>query len=257
MLPAPEDEEALRWLARAAHVRPDGSRDQLGVLREELKRHHMRVSRLHAKLFYQPLLESLAPEGLEFSQGMTPAAAERQLAALGYEAPQSALSHLSALINQTGRRGRVQAVLLPRLLDWLSDTPDPDGGLLAYRRISEAMVVHRWYLSTLRDKPAVAKRLMHVLGTSAYVPELLMRAPEVVQSYSDGASGPKLLEVDPARCVALEDSPNGVASATAAGCLVVAAPSFVAVPAAPRRLVVRSLSDVTLGTLRAFASANA
>jgi [glutamine synthetase] adenylyltransferase / [glutamine synthetase]-adenylyl-L-tyrosine phosphorylase len=197
MLPAPEDDEALRWLARAAHVRPDGSHDRLGVLRDELKRHHMRVSKLHAKLFYQPLLESLAPEGLEFSQGMTPAAAERQLAALGYEAPHSALTHLAALINQSGRRGRVQSVLLPRLLDWLSDTPDPDGGLLAYRRISDAMVSQRWYLSTLRDKPSVAKRLMHVLGTSAYVPELLMRAPEVVQNYSDGPSGPKLLEVEP------------------------------------------------------------
>ncbi len=197
MLPPQDDDEALRWLARAAHVRPDGSRDRLGVLRDELKRHHMRVSKLHAKLFYQPLLESLAPEGLEFSQGMTPAAAERQLAALGYEAPQSALTHLSALINQSGRRGRVQSVLLPRLLDWLSDTPDPDGGLLAYRRLSEVMVSQRWYLSTLRDKPSVAKRLMHVLGTSAYVPELLMRAPEVVQNYSDGPSGPKLLDVDP------------------------------------------------------------
>ena len=43
----------------------------------------------------------------------------------------------------------------------------------------------------------------------------------------------KLLDVEPARCVALEDSPNGVASATAAGCLVVAAPSFVAVPPPP------------------------
>ncbi len=197
LLPASDDDEAMRWLARAAHVRPDGSRDRLGVLRDELKRHHLRVSRLHTKLFYQPLLESLAPEGLEFSEGMTPAAAERQLAALGYEAPHSALTHLSALINQSGRRGRVQSVLLPRLLDWLSDTPDPDTGLLAYRRLSEVMVSQRWYLSTLRDKPAVAKRLMHVLGTSSYVPELLMRAPEVVQNYSDGPEGPKLLDVDP------------------------------------------------------------
>ena len=197
MLPALDDDEALRWLARAAHIRPDGRNDALGVLREEMKRHNLRVSRLHAKLFYQPLLESLAPEGLEFSHGMTPAAAERQLAALGYDAPQSALTHLSALINQSGRRGRVQSVLLPRLLDWLSDTPDPDSGLLAYRRISEAMVVHRWYLSTLRDKPAVAKRLMHVLGTSAYVPDLLMRAPEIIQQYSDGHQGPKLLDTDP------------------------------------------------------------
>src|SRR6202000_1031167 len=197
MLPAPEDDEALRWLARAAHVRPDGSHDALGVLREELKDQNLRVPRVHAKLFYHPLLESLAPKGLEFSHGMTSGAAERQLAALGYDAPQSALTHLSALINQSGRRGRVQSVLLPRLLDWLSDTPDPDSGLLAYRRLSEVMVAQRWYLSTLRDKPSVAKRLMHVLGTSAYVPELLMRAPEVVQNYSDGAAGPKLLEVDP------------------------------------------------------------
>jgi HAD superfamily hydrolase (TIGR01509 family) len=62
----------------------------------------------------------------------------------------------------------------------------------------------------------------------------------------------KLLGVEPARCAALEDSPNGVASATAAGCLVVAVPSFVAIPPAPGRLVVTSLRDITLATLRAL-----
>lgn len=196
MLPAPDDVEALRWLARASHMRPDGTHDALGVLREEIRRQNLRVSRLHAKLFYQPLLESVG-SSVGFAPGMTPAAAERQLAALGYEGPQSALTHLGALVNLSGRRGRVQSVLLPRLLDWLSDTPDPDSGLLAYRRISEALSDHRWYLSTLRDESAVAKRLMHVLGTSAYVPELLMRAPEVIQQYADGPAGPKLLDVDP------------------------------------------------------------
>ncbi|MCV7177957.1 bifunctional [glutamine synthetase] adenylyltransferase/[glutamine synthetase]-adenylyl-L-tyrosine phosphorylase [Mycolicibacterium sphagni] len=196
MLPPADDEEALRWLARAAHMRPDGTHDSLGVLREEIKRQNHRVSRLHAKLFYQPLLESVGPS-VGLAPGLTPAAAERQLAALGYEGPQSALTHLSALVNQSGRRGRVQAVLLPRLLDWLSDSPDPDSGLLAYRRISEALSEQRWYLSTLRDESAVAKRLMHVLGTSAYVPELLMRAPEVIQQYADGPAGPKLLDIEP------------------------------------------------------------
>lgn len=129
---------------------------------------------------------------------MTSEAAERQLAALGYEGPQSALKHMSALVNQSGRRGRVQSVLLPRLLNWMSYAPDPDGGLLAYRRLSEALAGESWYLSTLRDKPAVARRLMHVLGTSAYVPDLLMRAPRVIQDYGDGPSGPRLLETDPA-----------------------------------------------------------
>lgn len=199
LLPEAGDEEAVRWLARAAHIRPDGRHDAAGVLREELKHQSVRVSRLHAKLFYQPLLESIGPAGLEIAgRGMTSEAAERQLAALGYEGPKAALKHMSSLVNQSGRRGRVQAVLLPRLLDWMSYAPDPDGGLLAYRRLSEALASQTWYLATLRDKPSVAKRLMHVLGTSAYVPELLMRAPGVIQQYSDGPSGPKLLEPEPA-----------------------------------------------------------
>jgi glutamate-ammonia-ligase adenylyltransferase len=198
MLPEENDHEAVRWLARAAHIRPDGRHDAAGMLREELKHQNVRVSRLHAKLFYQPLLESIGPAGLDVAHGMTSEAAERQLAALGYEGPQTALKHMSALVNQSGRRGRVQSVLLPRLLDWMSYAPDPDAGLLAYRRLSEVLATQSWYLSTLRDKPAVAKRLMHVLGTSAYVPDLLMRAPEVIQRYGDGPAGPKLLETEPA-----------------------------------------------------------
>lgn len=197
MLPDDGDDEAYRWLARAAHVRPDGRHDAAGVLREELKRQSMRVSRLHAKLFYQPLLESVGQPAVGIGAGMSTEAAERQLAALGYEGPQSALTHLAALTSQSGRRGTVQQVLLPTLLDWLSDTPDPDAGLLAYRRISEELAEQRWYLSTLRDEGAVAKRLMRVLGTSAYIPELLMRAPEVIQLYADGPNGPKLLDGDP------------------------------------------------------------
>lgn len=197
MLPEAGDEEAMRWLARAAHMRPDGQHDSLGVLREELKRQSLRVSRLHAKLFYQPLLESVEGNAVELLPSMSPEAAERQLAALGYEGPQSALTHLAALTGSTGRRGRVQQVLLPTLLDWLSDAPDPDAGLLAYRRLSDEMAEQRWFLASLRDEGAVAKRLMHVLGTSAFVPELLMRAPEVIRQYADGPSGPKLLEVEP------------------------------------------------------------
>jgi beta-phosphoglucomutase-like phosphatase (HAD superfamily) len=54
----------------------------------------------------------------------------------------------------------------------------------------------------------------------------------------------KLLGADPARCVALEDSPNGVASAEAAGYRVIAVPSLVPIEPAPGRTVVRSLLDL-------------
>jgi len=64
----------------------------------------------------------------------------------------------------------------------------------------------------------------------------------------------KLLDAAPERCVALEDSPSGVASATGAGCLVIAVPSLLPIPAAPGRLVVPSLSDISLATLRTLAA---
>lgn len=63
----------------------------------------------------------------------------------------------------------------------------------------------------------------------------------------------KLLAASPENCVALEDSPNGVASATAAGCRVIAVPSLVNIPEAPGRLVAKSLAEVSLATLRALA----
>jgi HAD superfamily hydrolase (TIGR01509 family) len=64
----------------------------------------------------------------------------------------------------------------------------------------------------------------------------------------------KLLDADPEQCVALEDSPNGVASATAAGCHVVAVPTLLPIPPAPRRLIASSLSRVGLETLRDLAA---
>ena len=58
------------------------------------------------------------------------------------------------------------------------------------------------------------------------------------------------LGVDPARCVAIEDSPTGVRSALAAGCRVIAVPHVVPVPdeldVDGRLVKVSSLDDVTL-----------
>src|ERR1700744_4221923 len=55
----------------------------------------------------------------------------------------------------------------------------------------------------------------------------------------------KLLGVEPGSCFALEDSPNGVASAQAAVCRVFAVPSLFPIEPAPGRIVVRSLLDLT------------
>ncbi|MRH92048.1 bifunctional [glutamine synthetase] adenylyltransferase/[glutamine synthetase]-adenylyl-L-tyrosine phosphorylase [Nocardia sp. SYP-A9097] len=191
-LPASEDEEGMRWLARAAHMRPDGRQDAVGVLTSEIRRNAVRVRRLHAKLFYRPLLESVARLDAD-SLRLSPAAAVRQLAALGYVAPENALGHLKALTGEVGRKGRIQALLLPTLLEWLGETPNPDAGLLAYRRVSEGLDNEIWFLRELRDEGAIAQRLMIVLGSSAYLPDLLINAPETIRMYADGPTGPLLL----------------------------------------------------------------
>ncbi len=64
----------------------------------------------------------------------------------------------------------------------------------------------------------------------------------------------KLLGAHPHRCVVLEDSPNGVAAAEAAGCAVVAVPSLVPIPLRAGRAVAASLDDINLGMLRALVS---
>jgi HAD superfamily hydrolase (TIGR01509 family) len=60
------------------------------------------------------------------------------------------------------------------------------------------------------------------------------------------------LGAEPARCVVVEDTPTGVASAEAAGCRVVAVPSLVPIESAPGRTVVDSLEHVDLTFLRSL-----
>jgi HAD superfamily hydrolase (TIGR01509 family) len=60
------------------------------------------------------------------------------------------------------------------------------------------------------------------------------------------------LGADPADCVVIEDTLTGVTSAEAAGCLVVAVPSVVAIAPAPGRTVVSSLEELSVPFLRSL-----
>lgn len=60
----------------------------------------------------------------------------------------------------------------------------------------------------------------------------------------------RALGVDPAACVAVEDTETGVASAEAAGCTVLAVPSLAPIGTAPGRTVRDSLTGVTVEELR-------
>jgi len=194
LFPSTDDAEALHFLARSAGLRSGGRRSAGEELVAEFRRHNGRVRRLHEKLFYRPLLEAVAKVPTAALR-LAPDAAIERLSALGYTSPEGALRHIGALTSGVSRRASIQGALLPMLLDVFAGTPDPDGGLLAYRKISEALSETPWYLRLLRDEGVVAERLATLLGTSKLVPELLMRAPEVLRLLSDA---PALAERDPA-----------------------------------------------------------
>jgi len=59
-----------------------------------------------------------------------------------------------------------------------------------------------------------------------------------------------LLGLDPAHCLAIEDSVTGAASAEGAGCPVLVVPNDVEVPAGPRRRHARTLAEIDLDGLR-------
>ena len=125
--------------------------------------------------------------------------AAARLGALGWTSPDGALGHLRALTGGVSRAASIQQTLLPVLLDELAGSPDPDRGLLAYRRVSEALASTPWYLRLLRDEGLVAERLMLLLGTSTLVPDLLVRAPEVLRLLAAPVAGqPDELRRDPA-----------------------------------------------------------
>ena len=179
----PADADAVLRLARSLGFRPDRRGDAVTVWRSEWALHAREVRRLHEKLFYRPLLEAVARVPTEALR-LTPDEARRRLEALGYADPPGALRHIEALTAGVSRRAALQRALLPVILSELADAPDPDAGLLAYRQVSDALGTSPWFLRLLRDEGTVATRLAILLGTSRYVTDLLMRAPEALQMLS-------------------------------------------------------------------------
>lgn len=176
----PEDESDLRRIGRAMGMKNDPAQTLLSTL----NRHKLDARRLHEKLFYRPLLQSVVR--LDASdQKLSLDAAQERLKALGFRDPENAMRHLAALSGGVSRRAAIQKTLLPVMLSWMAQTPNPDAGLLAFRRVSDALGSTPWYLRLLRDESAIAERLAYLLSVSSYFTEMVLSAPESVSLLAD------------------------------------------------------------------------
>jgi glutamate-ammonia-ligase adenylyltransferase len=163
---------------------PFASGDPADELIAEWRLHAGQARQLHEKLFYRPLLDAVARLPGEATR-LRPEAARDMLEALGYADPAGALRHIEALTAGVSRKAAMQRTLLPVLLGWLADAPEPDAGLLAFRQVSEALGGSPWYLRLLRDNAVVAQRMARLLASSRYATGLLLRAPEAVAMLGD------------------------------------------------------------------------
>jgi [glutamine synthetase] adenylyltransferase / [glutamine synthetase]-adenylyl-L-tyrosine phosphorylase len=176
----PSEVQARTRLARVLGYRDSPERTALERFGAEHREHQRAVRKIHERLFFAPLLETLAGTG-----PLSPQAAEERLAAFGFTDVDRTRAAIRELAAGLTRRSRLMQELLPVILEWLSETPDPDLGLLQLRRLGEGPARSSSLAVTFRDAPGAAERACHLLGSSRVIGDALRRHPEFVDTLDD------------------------------------------------------------------------
>ncbi|MGH9184877.1 MAG: bifunctional [glutamine synthetase] adenylyltransferase/[glutamine synthetase]-adenylyl-L-tyrosine phosphorylase [Acidimicrobiales bacterium] len=175
----PMDARALDWLARVVGYQPSPTASPAQQLDAELRRHQAEVRAIHERIYFRPLLEAFAHHD---GMVMTAEAAEARLAAFGFTDAQRTRQAVAELTRGLTRSSRMMQQLLPLLLDWLSDSPDPDLGLLGLRNLASGPQRSMELANAFRDSPEVARRLCRLLGTSRLLAASLHHNPDLISS---------------------------------------------------------------------------
>jgi glutamate-ammonia-ligase adenylyltransferase len=134
------------------------------------------------KLFYRPMVESLADSA---AGGLSPEALRDRLRLLGFRDVERAVRTLGGLVGGTDRRAKLVRVLTPAMLRFLASTPQPDQGLFAFLRLGEALEGRVDALGALRDNPPGLEFLARVLGSGRFLGDVLVHVPEELASIAD------------------------------------------------------------------------
>ncbi len=179
-LPAGSEERDA--IAKAMGYRDHPGQSALGQFDDHLVARRAEIRTIHQRLFYRPLLEAFAESP---TVKLTEAGAARQLAALGFLDVEGARRAFSDLTAGLSRRSRLMQQLLPLMLDWLSNAPDPDLGLEQLRLLVTSTADNAQLVATMRDNPVAAERLCTLLGTSRLLGRLLDRIPGFLARLGD------------------------------------------------------------------------
>ena len=179
----PTDERARTRLARVLGYRDLGEHSALQRFEDDHRAHQAAVRSIHERLFFAPILDALGGAG-----ALSPEAAEERLAAFGFTDVARTRAAVRELAYGLTRRSKLMQQLLPVILEWLSETPDPDLGLLQLRHLAEGPARSASLATTFRDAPVAAQRTCVLLGSSRVVGAALRRQPEFPDLLADDAN---------------------------------------------------------------------
>jgi len=194
----PSDRDARDRLARVLGF--EGRPQETPAERfEVVLAHHQGTGRaIHERLFFRPLLEAFAgsktdeiartsdlPTG---APGFAADAVQERLAAFGFTDADRTRQALNELTRGLTRSSRLMHQLLPLLLDWLSESPDPDQGLVGLRTLAGGPHRRDLLVTAFRESPELARRLCLLLGSSRRLGEIIARHPDFVVLLDDESS---------------------------------------------------------------------
>src|SRR5207245_10472273 len=169
-----EDERARRRLARAMGYADTPESTALEQFDVAWRDQQKVVRRIHEKLFYRPLLERFAQ-----APALNPDAAQERLSALGFRSPGRSLKFLSDLTSGLARRAQLMRTLLPVMLDWMADAPDPDLAVSSFRDVALRVGGHPSALGALRDSTPVVEPSSRARGTRRGLGGSRLHAPSM------------------------------------------------------------------------------
>ena len=182
-MPVADDDR--RRIARSLGLRDSAGAGALEQLDAALARHQATVRTIHERLYFRPLLEAFATGDEELLS--RPGAVEARLSAFGFSDGLRTRAAVRELTRGLTRSSRLMQQILPLLLGWLAESPDPDLGLLNVRNLVNDPRRSAEFTRVFRESPEAARRLCHLVGTTRLAAETLQRNPDVVARLPDPA----------------------------------------------------------------------
>jgi glutamate-ammonia-ligase adenylyltransferase len=117
---------------------------------------------------------------------LAPTAVSERLTAFGFSDAARTRDAVVELTQGFSRTSSLMRTMVPLLLDWLSESPDPDLGLLGLRRLATGPHRRAQLSALFRESPQAARQLCLLLGTSSVFANGYERLPDQLTILENG-----------------------------------------------------------------------